>query len=213
MLFKKPAPMPDNAPALLEAARAEPDPVRRYQYLSRARELAPDSLAVRRALLMHGRLHEVLRKGIDYSGIKCWLLHAFEHPEKHGEEERRRMAREIFDSPDLLSCLELIPEDEKPAFISRYLSDLCADYARIFIAGESSHAPSIMGFAAKGKIPEYLARPAADVINNILKCDDLTPEERALLAGRFYAAYATTVGGQVQPLDALLPAETRETLA
>ena len=213
MFFKKSPPMPDNAPALLEIAQAEKDPKKRCAYLTRARELAPDDLAVRRALLMHGRLHEVLKNGIDYSGIKCWLLHAFEHPEKHGEEEKKRMAREIFDSPDLAACLALVKEEDTREFMRRYLFDLCLDYARIFIAGDHSHMPSIMGIAPKGKAPDYLARPAADVILNIFSCDCLSKQERALLSKQFYAAYALSVGGQVEPLAALLPQDARDKLA
>ena len=213
MFFKKSPPMPDNAPALLEIAQAEKDPKQRCAYLTRARELAPDDLAVRRALLMHGRLHEVLKNGIDYSGIKCWLLHAFEHPEKHGEEEKKRMAREIFDSPDLAACLALVKEEDTREFMRRYLFDLCLDYARIFIAGDHSHMPSIMGIAPKGKAPDYLARPAADVILNIFSCDCLSKQERALLSKQFYAAYALSVGGQVEPLAALLPQDARDKLA
>ena len=57
------------------------DPVYAHARLKRAEILAPDSLEVQKALLLLGCLHERQRRPADYSLIKCYLLHAFEHPE------------------------------------------------------------------------------------------------------------------------------------
>lgn len=211
MFHRKRPPLPDSAPALLRMAASTSDPRLRFAMLDKARTLAPDDLSVRRALLMHGRAHLCPRDCADYSYIKCWLLHAFEHPEKHTEEQQQAMARELFDSPDLSACLEIAPDREK--FLSDYLYDLCLNYARIFIAGESAHMPGIFGFTSQKKMPEYLARPAADVIRNIFLCPFLSAEEQTLLAGRFYRAYSLSVGGQVEPLDQALGEEICARLA
>ena len=38
---------------------------------------------------MHGRLHERDGRRVDYSVVKCYLFHVFEHPEQHNERSRR----------------------------------------------------------------------------------------------------------------------------
>ena len=69
MFTKKKAPGPPmdaDAATLLGLAKAEADPVRRFQLLNRAEELAPKDIMVHRALLMHGRLHERDGRNPDY---------------------------------------------------------------------------------------------------------------------------------------------------
>ena len=209
MLFRKrkqaaPA-LPDDAPALLALSKAEHDPKKRHELLERALQIAPDSLDVRRAVLLAGRAHLCPHGEIDYSCLKCYLLNAFEHPEKYGEKQREQMARELFDAPELKACLELT--DKKDAFMTEYLDALCRDYARIFIEGEANHKPGLFGLYSPAKLPEYLAKPAGDVLINLFDCPYLSQDERRLVAGRFYRAYGMIVGGRLEPLDARLGAE------
>ena len=80
--------MPDHMDEteLLYEAKLSDDPVYAYACLTKAETLDPDNLSVQRALLMLGRLHERGRDPADYSAIKSYVLHSFEHPEKYSEE-------------------------------------------------------------------------------------------------------------------------------
>ena len=196
---------------LLHEARVTEDPVFAYACLMRAVIMAPDSLEVQRALLMHGRLHERGQVAGDFSVIKCYILHSFEHPEKHSPQEQEQMAREAFDDPRLKTCLELSTQPE--VFLRDYLAELCADYMRVFIAGDTSHAPAIFGLATKGMLHRYLAKPANDLLRNVLSSPWLSLDEQLLLARGFYQAFYRQMEGQTKELDKLLGAEICRTLA
>jgi hypothetical protein len=209
-LFSKPkkAPVLDglSADTLLARAKDQPDPVVRYAYLARAAQLAPENLRAQRALLMHGRLHLRDPRHLNYSVIKCYLFHAFEHPDDHSAEQQKAMARELFDDPQLLVCLALA--GDRDVFMKEYLQEIAAAYIQLFIAGDSRHTPGIMGIVISSKMPKYLANPSRDVINNILSSQNLNEDERHMLACAFYRAFTAFVGGSVERLDELLGGET-----
>lgn len=208
-LFSKPkkAPVLDglNVDTMLARAKDQSDPVAKYAYLSRAAQLAPADIRAQRALLMHGRLHERNPKHLDYSVIKCYLFHAFEHPADHSADKQKAMARELFDEPQLLKCLSLAEDKDK--FMKDYLQEISAGYIQLFIAGDSRHSPGIMGIVISSKLPKYLAGPARDVIVNILSSPYLDSAERLLLAAAFYRAFTAFVGGSVETLDERLGGE------
>lgn len=195
---------------LLFVADTQEDPKLAHAALIKAESLRPDSLEVQRRLLLHGRLHERDPKRLDFSVIKCYLLHAFEHPEQHPEEDQRRMARELFDAPRLLRCLELANYPQ--AFLEQYLKQLSHDYLRIFIAPDRSHSPRLLGFSLGGKLNQYLARPARDVLANALSSPHLSAGEAKTLAAAFYTAFNEYNRGDAGELDRLLGAELRAQL-
>lgn len=195
---------------LLREAEKTEDPKYAHRLLTRAEVLAPDSLDVQRALLMHGRLHERDSRTMDYSVIKSYLFHAFEHPEKHSEEEQRRMARELFDDRRLKLCLELSPDQE--AFLKDYLEDLAKDYMRIFVAADSSHSPRVLGMGRASQLYKYLAKPASDIILNLLSSPYLSAQEQVLAASAFYRAFYRAMDGQVKELNSALGDTVCQTL-
>jgi len=190
---------------LLFIADTQDDPVRVYQALARAEQLAPEDLGIQRRLLLHGRLHERNPRDLDFSVIKSFLLNAFEHPEKHKPEDLRKMERELFDEPRLLRALELAPD--RAAFLRGYLEDLSRDYMRIFISSDSGHVPKVLGFSFKGALPRYLAMPARDILKNIFSSPYLSREEAQVLAKAFYRAFFEQVQGETKALDAQLGPE------
>lgn len=196
---------------LLHEARIARDPRFAYRCLQRAEVMAPDSLAVQRALLMHGRLHERSAKTLDYSVVKCYLWHGFEHPEKHTQEEQQRMARELFDDKRLQLCLGLSAEPE--AFLRQYLEELAQEYLRLFVAGDASHVPKLFGLHPRGQLHKYLARPAADIIRNALSSPYLNAQEQLMAARAFYKAYYRQLEGESKELDRLLGSEICAALA
>ncbi len=184
---------------LYARGRSAQEPRDAHAFLTRAAALAPDDLRIQKELLLRGRLHERNPHNITFHVIKCYLLHAFEHPEAHDEAEQKRMAREIFDHEQLKVCLDIAPDRE--AFMKEYLHDLCAEYVRMFIAGDTSHTRAILGITIGSKQPAFLAIPAYDVISNIFLSPFLNEEEQTLLAGAFYRAYHAHMDGRTEPLD------------
>ena len=69
-----------------------------------------------------------------------------------------------------------------PMLFGELLCDLADEYMRIFIAGDSSHAPRIFGLSFKTQMPNYLSHPAADVIRNALSSAYLSAQEQRMVA-------------------------------
>ncbi len=189
---------------LLHRAETDEDPARRYAYLKKAEEAEPDNLAVQRSLLMLGRLHERNPKVIDFSVIKCYLFHAFEHPEKHTEKEIQSMSRDLLDNERLKRCLSLAADAE--AFRLSYLEELAREYVRLFLVSDSGHVPSIFGFSFKSNIAKHLAPHAQTILTNILSCPHYGAEEQRLVARQFYKAFSMEMNSQTLELDKLLGA-------
>lgn len=185
--------------ALLSRARNAKDPRDAHAYLTHAEALAPQNLSVQRELLMRGNLHLRDSRRPSFHVIKCYLLHALEHPEAHDEAEQHRMIREIFDHPRLARCLSLSSTPD--IFLRDYLQELCADYVRIFILPDASHRRDILGFSLPAALAATMAAPAYDVLHNIFLSPDLSQQEQQQLASAFYRAYAAQMNGRTQPLD------------
>lgn len=213
-VFKKKTARPDyenlSLDQLLFEADTRDDPQLIYDALKRAEQLAPNDLGIQRRLLLHGRLHKRNNKNVDFSVIKSHLLNSFEHPEKHREEDIRKMHRALFDEEQLQKCLALAPDSE--AFHREYLEELSKDYIRIFLAPDSSHSPRVFGISFKGNLQKYLAAPARDIISNILSSPYLGNAEAIMLAKAFYRAFYEYAQGEVRELDSRLGAEIRAQL-
>lgn len=194
----------------LHIAETEEDPVIIHAALTHAEALAPDNLDIQRRLLLLGRLHERNPKRFDFSVIKAYILHAFEHPEAHPEEERSRMVREIFHHERLERALPMAPDPD--AFLREYLEALSKDYIRLFVAGDNSHVPRIFGFSFKGSLSKFLAAPAGDIITNIFASPLLSEEESKLLGKAFYRAFYDYTSGEVRELDKNLGPQIRALL-
>lgn len=187
---------------LFARGRSAQDPRDAHAFLMRAADIAPDDLRIHKALLLRGDLHKRDPHHPSFHVIKCYLLHAFEHPEKHDDKEKQRMTRELFDHEQLTRCLALAPDRE--SFLREYLQELSAEYVRLFIAGDTNHTRAILGITIASKQPEFLAIPAFDVLNNIFLSPYLSEEEKLLLGSSFYRAYRTHMEGRTEPLDAKL---------
>ena len=185
---------------LLEAAEKAQDPVKRFKLLSDALSLYPDSLALNRALLFHGRLHERDGKTVDYSVIKCYLLHPFEAPGEHTPQERQACFAELFEGEQLQKCMALSPDGE--SFYQDYLAEICAQYVQIFLKGSSRHMVSMFGIPL-GKPEKNLSHPAAKIIRAIQAEELLTPRQKEDLAAAFRQGYLKVLGS-TDYLDALL---------
>ena len=189
-----------QAVKLCEKAEKTEDAVKRFNLLTQALEAYPDSLCLNRALLFHGRLHERKAEVIDYSVIKCYLLHPFEAPDAHSEEKRRAYYRELFEDGQLKKCMALSPDGE--AFYHDYLKELCAQYVKIFLKGSSRYMVSMFGIPL-GKPEKNLSVPAARMIAAMKAEELLTPARRDDLIAAFREGYLMVLG-TTEYLDALL---------
>lgn len=171
----------------VKALEKEADPVKKYAALSKLTAEYPDSLSVHYALLMHGRLHERDPKRLDFSVIKCYLLHPYDEPQSHKPEERAAYAREIFDHSLLQKCLSLAPDAD--AFLREYLTALCQRYLELFLMGSSRYGTSLFGLIRPGKFEKTLAAPVAAMHRAMGADANLTERERTLLQACLYAAF------------------------
>ncbi|MBQ8535994.1 MAG: hypothetical protein IJ461_01115 [Clostridia bacterium] len=189
-----------QAVKLADLARKTQDPQKRYQLLTQALAQYPDSLALNRALLFHGRHHERNSRRIDFSVIKCYLLHPFEAPEAHSEAERQSYYEELFASPQLQKCMALSPDGA--SFYQAYLQELCAQYVEIFLKGSSRYMVSMFGIPL-GRAEKNLSVPAARMIRAMEQEPLLTPAQREELIRAFRLGYEKALGSTAC-LDALL---------
>ncbi len=195
-------PAAEDVSGLLRRAQEESDPVKRFSLLQKAEQAAPNDLQIQKALLLHGRLHERDRRKLDFSVIKCYLLHAFEEPEDHPFAQREDMIRELFSEERLVKAMAMAPDGQ--AFLMDYLTSLSGEYIHLFLRGSSRYMKPIFGFAPAGKPAKLLSSPAADMIRCMMKEPALSQEERNMLASAFYKAYAKEFQGETAYLDEAL---------
>lgn len=184
----------------VKAADSEEDVKRRYALLLEAEAAFPESLAVQKALLFHGRLHERGGKTLDFSVIKCFLFHAFLEPNTLRRGQREAMIAELFDDPRVARCMALSPDGD--AFLRAYLQELARRYIALFLRGSTKYMRVILGFGSASKAPRYLADPAEDILRDMLAAPELPQDRRVTLARAFYRAFAEEMSGETQWLDA-----------
>ncbi len=175
--------------ALLTRAEAEKLPVERYALYQQALALDPNSFAVRWALLLHGRLHECVKRPGDFTVIKCYLLHPFEEPEAYKEPKRQEVMRELFSSPDLSSLLASSGDAQRTMLA--YLQHLSREYIALFLRGRTAISHRMFGFARpEEEIAKLCAAIVAGMRARVLRDQDLTEEQRDLLYRALGAAFA-----------------------
>jgi len=194
--------VPDEVKKLLRELEKQKDPVKKHEMLVKAEEKYPDSLEIAEEILLLGRLYERSPKKLDYSVIKCYLLHMYLTPEQFSPDGKDEMRRELFSHPQLLRCLSLA-EDEN-AFLRRYLGRLCAEFVTIFLLSSTYYTKSLFGFRLDSRMGRVLAEPAANMLCAIRSDEALDMQHRALLYDAFYRAFVTETGGESRWVDELL---------
>ena len=183
----------------LKQAQEESDPVKRYALLIKAEEAAPKDLRVQKALLLHGRLHERDRRKVDFSVIKCYLLHIFEEPQAYSSDQLKQKMQALWEEDRLKKAMSLT--DHPQAFLQEYLIDLSKEYIHLFLQGSSRHMRPIFGFAPAGKPQKLLAEPVASMIRQMLFCEYLTKEQQGIISHAFYEGFAQEFQGETMFLN------------
>ncbi len=191
----------DPSPYLKEAQEVS-DPVRRYALLKKAEEAAPEDLRVQKALLLHGRLHERDRRKVDFSVIKCYLLHVFEAPQEYSLAQREQKLKELLEEDRLQRAMTLAGDPH--SFLREYLTTLSGEYIRLFLKGSSRHMKPIFGFAPAGKPQKLLAEPVAAMIGRMLSDSLLSAPQKETLSRSFYAGFVQEFQGETLFLDEAL---------
>lgn len=197
----KPA-VPDEVKQLLRELEKQKDPVKKHEMLVKAEEKYPDSLEIAEELLFLGRLYERSAKKLDYSVIKCYLLHMYLTPEQFSTERKEDMRRELFSHPQLMRCLSLAQDEN--AFLRRYLGRLCTEFITIFLMSSTYYTKSFFGFRLDNRMGRVLAEPSCAMLCAIRSDEALDMQHRALLYDVFYRAFVTETGGESRWVDALL---------
>ncbi len=205
-----PEPLPEDPDALVAMAdRSTGDPWRRRALIERAAALSPDSLKARYALLMLGDLGTGKRGSGDFSRIKSYILTPFEKPGEFSEDEKKRLAREIFDHPLLMECMEMSGDGER--FLKAYLRDLTEEYAQLFILSSSAHSGAVLGFSTPASRLRAVSAPFAAMLSEISACPYLDRGERRMLLSALAGAAHRACGGDMEEVRSLLdPALLKE---
>ncbi len=181
--------------ALLTQAEAEKQPDKRYALYQKALMLDPDSFAVRWALLMHGRLHECVKRPGDFSVIKCYLLHLYEESGAYKEEKRRAVTEELFHSADLTDVLTRGGDAQRT--MQAYLQQLSQDYIALFLRGRTEISHHMFGFARpQDDIAKLCATVVAGMRGRVLRDQELTEEQRDQLHRALGAAFEREFPGK-----------------
>lgn len=196
------APVPEGALALLEKAERQADPVKKHKLLLEAQAQYPDCLEVAQELLFLGRLHERSPKKLDFSVIKCHLLHFYLTPDDFSAAQRQQMRAELFEHPDLKRCQELAPDAD--AFTRKYLERLCRDFINVFLRGSNRYMHSFFGLRLDNRISKVLASPVAQMLGCVHGDTELDFQRRAMLYDALYRAFLLEAGNDAKWLDALL---------
>ena len=199
------APVPKGALALLEKAGRQTDPVKKHELLLEAQAQFPDCLEVAQELLFLGRLHERSPKKLDFSVIKCHLMHFYLTPDEFTAAQREQMRTELFEHPDLRRCQELAPDAD--AFTRKYLERLSRDFINVFLRGSNRYMHSFFGFRLDSRIAKVLASPLERMLSRVHGDTDLDFEQRSMLYDALYRAFLLETGNDAKWLDALLAGE------
>ena len=123
--------------------RAPDRSVKKHKLLLEAQEQYPDCLEVAQELLFLGRLYERSPRKLDFSVIKCHLLHFYLTPDDFSAAQQQQMRTELFEHPDLRRCQELAPDAD--AFTRKYLERLSRDFINVFLRGSNRYMHSFFG--------------------------------------------------------------------
>ncbi len=198
------AALPQGAEALLAKAARQQNNKKKLQLLREAREQYPDCLPVEEEWLFQQKLPTNARDALDFSRIKCHLLHLYLTPEAFTPEEAAAMRFELFEDPQLLRCLRLAADEQ--SWLAKYLLRLSREFIQVFLMGSSEYMPRLMGFRLERDAARALAKPAAQMLRAMAADEALPQPRRALLQTAFEQAFSAECGGSMHWLRQALEA-------
>lgn len=162
-------------------------------------ETCPGDRDIEWELLFIGEEGSKKKWAIDFSIIKSWILEMYRKPGDFSEEQRNNMRSQLFDAPQLTSCLRKFEDPDRKQ--QEYLLRLCREFTEIFLEGDSQVMGKLFGFSLERNKEKRLAVPAAQMIERMKADEKLSPEQREQLWKAMYQAYAVRAQGNTQYLD------------
>lgn len=170
----------------IEEILQDRDPVRIHYALQDLEKKFPNNLAIQRALLLQGRLHERNPKKLDYSVIHCYLLQVFLEPESLTKEQTNAFLQELTSGERLLTCLSLSPD--KNQFLQDYYEEMSGRFIDLFLLGSSKYMRAFFGLSMSRNPAKTLASPVAKMIENIWDTHPLA-DYRFVLAKALFQSF------------------------
>lgn len=190
------AALPPGAEALLAKAARQQSNKKKLRLLEEARHRYPGCLAVEEEWLFQGKLPTTARDALDFSRIKCYLLHLYLTPEDFSAAEAAAMRQELFSDPQLLYCLSLAADEQ--SWLAGYLFRLSREFIQVFLMGSNVYMPRLMGFRLERDAAKVLAGPAAQMLRAMAADEALPREQRAMLQTAFEQAFSAECGGELR---------------
>ena len=152
----------------------------RKKILEQAKAACPEEPAIDWELLFIGTPDPRPARGkLDFSIIKCWVLHIYRKPEDFSEEKRNIMRRELFDSPQLQAALATYanPQDK----MREYLERLCREYIDIFLKEDNQLMGNFFGLRLGRNRTKILEDAVSGMVRRVEADEQLTPERKQML--------------------------------
>lgn len=194
--------LPPEGQKLFARAMEASDPREKHRLLLETRALCPNCLEVEEALLFLGRLYERSPRKVDFSVIKCYLLHMYLTPENFTPEKRMEMRNELFHDPQLERCMALA--QDSALFLRQYLERLSVEFVNLFLKGSNRYTNAFFGLRLDSRMEKVLAPHVAGMLHAIQNDGCLEDGERELLYLALYRAFLSETGGNPSWLHAQL---------
>ena len=197
---------------MLDAIRAEQEPVRRHELIMEAEARFPDAIEPRQERLYLGRMWERGGKP-DFYRIPFWPLNAIERPGQFPARERRRMLETFFHNPEVDEVSLLAPD--RDAFYDDYYGTMAEKYVELFIKNSNANS-FFLGFRRSAK--DSLRRCAecvAAMLKNLAASAEIDEKAKLSLGRGLIKGFETVFGGNAaeytSALEELLPAADNKT--
>ena len=180
----------------IAAATSVPE---RKKVIEKARQELPECPEIEWEALFIGHQKKHKRNSIDYSIVKSYLLQLWLTPKEYDRETAREIREELFGDPQLIKCLGMAKDRDE--CLDAYLKRLSIEFIDVFLDGSTTWNGSFFGFRLDRKKEKTMAVPAATVILNVRKDENLSAEQKEVLERNFYAAFKEWSKGATQWLD------------
>lgn len=193
----KPIDSDSSGPSELEQRLSrEKKPQKRYAIIEEALAANPDDFEANKALLFHGRLHQVAytRSGLDFSIIKCHLIGALDPKNGYNDEQLDTMYEELLSAPQLQKTMALSGQPE--IFFAAYIHRLSFEYIDLFLRGDSRYNTFAFGFnRSMQSVARRCAPPVRRMLQEVQSTPRLSDAQRLLFAAALREGYARVFSG------------------
>lgn len=177
---------------LLNEVRSQDDPVKKHRLIEEGLARFPDSFSLHEEALYLGRLWQRDGRRLDFSVIKCHLLHIYLTPGEFTAQQRADKRNELFHDTDLEACKRISGRGDE--FTAESLRKLSAQFTDLFLKGSNTYNRTFFGFHVERNADRALSSPAAGMVTRMHGDTELSAEERDMLCRAFCRGYTDALG-------------------